>query len=89
VGLGATYAYTPPGETLAATSSRLNSSEALSVCVVLAHRCISFHPCTCGLHVGIAAVVTILIDYDDHGGCYWNEHEAEMIMNDYFLYIDA
>jgi hypothetical protein len=55
--------YTPPRETLAATSSRLNS-EALAICVVLAHPRVAFHSCTCGLRRDVAAVAGALIDYD-------------------------
>jgi hypothetical protein len=59
-----TYAYLPPRETLAAPSSRPNS-EALAVCVVLAHQHAAFHPCRCGLRRGAAAVAVVLIGYDD------------------------
>jgi hypothetical protein len=49
VGLGAqlTRVYTPPRETLAVASSRLNF-EALATHVVLARPHTVFHPCTCG-----------------------------------------
>jgi hypothetical protein len=53
-----------PRETLAATYSRPNS-EALAARMVLAHSRAAFHPCTCGLHRGVAAVVAALIGYDD------------------------
>jgi hypothetical protein len=55
--------YTPPRETLAATSSQLNF-EALTACVVLAHPRVTFHPCTCGFHRDVDMVATALIDYD-------------------------
>jgi hypothetical protein len=54
--------YMPPRETLAATSSR-PSSEGLAMHVVLAHSRAVFHPCTCGLHRGAAAVAATLIGY--------------------------
>jgi hypothetical protein len=57
-------AYTPPCETLAAASSRPNF-EALNVRVVLAHSHAVFHPYTCGLRGGTAAVAAMLIGYDD------------------------
>jgi hypothetical protein len=59
-----THVCTPPRETLAAVSSQMNSG-ALAVRVVLAHPCAVFHPCTCGLHRGAAAVAAALISYDD------------------------
>jgi hypothetical protein len=55
-----THAYMPPRETLADTSSRPNF-EVLAARVVLAHPHAVFHPCTCGLRRGVAA----LIDYDN------------------------
>jgi hypothetical protein len=73
-----THADTPPRETLAATSSRLNF-EALATHVLLAHPHVALHLCTCGLHRGAAAVAATLIGYDD----------VEAIMKDYFLYTDA
>jgi hypothetical protein len=57
---GGLTSYTSPRETLADTFSRPNS-EALAACVVLAHPRVAFHPCTCGLSRGVAA----LIGYDD------------------------
>jgi hypothetical protein len=54
----------PPSEILATTSSRLNS-KALAACVVLAHPRVTFHPCTCELHKGVAAVTAALFGYDD------------------------
>jgi hypothetical protein len=54
----------PPRETLAATSSHLNS-EALAVRVVLAHPRTVFHLHTCGLHRGAAVVAAALIGYDN------------------------
>jgi hypothetical protein len=56
--------YTPPRETLAATSSRPNS-EALPACVVLEQPRAAFHPCTCGLYGGATAVASTLIGYDE------------------------
>jgi hypothetical protein len=53
----------PACETLAAVSSRLNS-EALVVFVVLAYPHAVFHPCTCGLRGGIAAIAAALIGYN-------------------------
>jgi hypothetical protein len=55
--------YTPPRETLAATTSQPNS-EALVTRVVLAHPHTVFHPYTCELHRGTAAVAVALISYD-------------------------
>jgi hypothetical protein len=52
--------YTPPREILVATSSWPNS-EALAMCVVLAHPRVVFHPCTCGLRRGVVT----LIGYDN------------------------
>jgi hypothetical protein len=52
--------YMPPRETLAATSSQLNS-EVLVVRMVLAHPRVTFYPCTCGLCGDVAA----LIGYND------------------------
>jgi hypothetical protein len=46
--------------------------------MVLAHRCMAFHPSTCGLRRGVAAVVTALIGYDNR--------KVEPIVIDYFLY---
>jgi hypothetical protein len=54
----------PQCETLAATSSRLNS-ESLVARVVLAHPCAAFHPCTCGLRRDVVAVTVALIGCDD------------------------
>jgi hypothetical protein len=54
----------PPRETLATTSSQLNS-EALAVRVVLAHPRTVFHLRTCGLHRGAAVVAAALIGYDN------------------------
>jgi hypothetical protein len=48
-----------------------------------------FYPCTCGLRGEVAAVVVALIGYNNNGGCYWETHEEETIMIDYFLYTDA
>jgi hypothetical protein len=56
--------YTPPRETLAATSSRSNS-EALPARVVLALPRATLHPCTCGLHRGAATIAVALIRYND------------------------
>jgi hypothetical protein len=56
--------YTPPCETLATTSSRSNS-ETLAVHLVLAHPRAVFHPYTCGLPGGAAAVKVALIGYDN------------------------
>jgi hypothetical protein len=56
--------YTPPRETLAATSSRLNS-EALAARVVLAYSHMAFHPCTCGLFRDAATVAAVLVSSDD------------------------
>jgi hypothetical protein len=67
----------PPHETLLTASSRTNS-EALAACVVLAHPCVAFHPCTCGLRRGVVVVAAPLIGY-----------EKETIMNYYFLYTDS
>jgi hypothetical protein len=52
--------HTPPHKTLAAAASQLNS-EAPTAHVVLAHPRTAFHPCTCGLNRGVAA----LIGYDE------------------------
>jgi hypothetical protein len=64
LGTRLTHVYTSPLETLAAASSRLNF-KALVVRVVLAHPHVTFHPCTCGLRKGAAAVPAMLISYDD------------------------
>jgi hypothetical protein len=48
-----------------------------------------FHPSTCRLHGGVAAVATALKSYDDRGGCCPNDHEEEIITIDYFIYIDT
>jgi hypothetical protein len=56
--------YTLPRETLAAVASP-PTFEALAVHVVLAHPHAAFHPCTCGLCRGAAAVAAPLISYDD------------------------
>jgi hypothetical protein len=56
--------YTSPCETLATASSRSNS-KVLATRVVLAHPRAAFHPCTCGLRRGAAAVAVVLIGYDD------------------------
>jgi hypothetical protein len=56
--------YTQPCETLATTSSRSNS-ETLAVHLVLAHPHAAFHPYTCGLPGGAAAVKVALIGYDN------------------------
>jgi hypothetical protein len=37
--------------------------ETLTVRAVQAHRHSAFHPCTCGLHGGDAAVAAVLIGY--------------------------
>jgi hypothetical protein len=60
----------PPRETLTTAASR-PISEALAARVVLAHPCTAFHPCTCGLYGGVAAVAAVLIGYDDRWGCCW------------------
>jgi hypothetical protein len=49
----------------------------------------AFHPITCRLRGGVAAVAAALIGYDNHGGCCPDDHEEEMITIDYFIYIDA
>jgi hypothetical protein len=46
----------PPHKTLAAAASRLNS-EAPAAHVVLTHPRAAFHPCTCGLDRGVAALI--------------------------------
>jgi hypothetical protein len=79
-GLGHRYAYTPPHETLAITSSQPNP-EALAAHKVMAHLRAMFHPCTCGLYGGAATVATALISYD--------YHEEETIMIDYLLYTNT
>jgi hypothetical protein len=76
---GTRDAYMPPRETLPTASSRSNS-EALATRVVLAHPHMTFHPCTCGLCRGAAAIAVVLINYDD---------VEEMIMSNYFLYTDV
>jgi hypothetical protein len=43
----------------------------------------------CGLCGGTDAVAAVLIGYDDRGGCCRDDHEEDMIMNNYFLYTDA
>jgi hypothetical protein len=43
-----------------------------------------FHPCTCGLRGGAAA----LIGYDDRGDCCRDDHKEETIVIDYFLSTD-
>jgi hypothetical protein len=50
--------------TLAATSSRANS-KTLPTCEVLAHARVVFHPYTCRLHGGTAAIAATLICYED------------------------
>jgi hypothetical protein len=55
--------YMPPHKTLAAISSRPNF-KTLATHVMLAHPHVAFHPCTCGLHRGAAAVAAALIGYD-------------------------
>jgi hypothetical protein len=62
VGLGVTYPTTI--ETLATTSHE-SDAETLSEHKVLAHRCTTFHPHTCGLCRGAAAVDVTLIGYVD------------------------
>jgi hypothetical protein len=57
--------YTPTRhhvKTIAATSSHPNL-KTLVMCEVLAHPRTVFHPCTCGLRGGAAAVAAMLIDY--------------------------
>jgi hypothetical protein len=54
--------YTAPRETLAAAAF-LPIFKALVAHVVLAHPCVAFHPCTCGLCGGAVAVTAVLIDY--------------------------
>jgi hypothetical protein len=54
----------PPREILAVVSIQPNS-EALVVCVVLAHPRATFHPCTCELYKCVVAVTATLIGYDD------------------------
>jgi hypothetical protein len=54
----------PPRESLAAASSRLKS-EALATRMVLALPRAVFHPFTCGLRGGAAAIAATLICYDD------------------------
>jgi hypothetical protein len=63
VGLGVQN--TPPHETLAATSSRPNP-ETLAMREVLAHPRVAFHPYTCGLCGGAAAVVVAALS--SYGG---------------------
>jgi hypothetical protein len=53
----------PPHETQAAAASRPNF-KALAARVILAHQHAAFHPYTCGLRGGTAAVATALIGYD-------------------------
>jgi hypothetical protein len=48
----------------------------------------TFHPCTCGLCRGAAAVAVALIGYDDVKVAAIITRE-EAIMIDYFLYTDA
>jgi hypothetical protein len=65
---GARGAYTPTHhhmKTIAATSSSQPNPETLATSDVLAHPRTMFHPCTCGLRGGAAAVATALISYDD------------------------
>jgi hypothetical protein len=54
----------PSRKILAVASSRPNS-EALAMCVVLAHPRVVFHPYICGLRRGATVVAAALIDYDD------------------------
>jgi hypothetical protein len=56
--------YTPPRETLPTAASRANS-EGLATHLVLIYSRMTFHPCTCGLREGAAAVAAALISYDD------------------------
>jgi hypothetical protein len=80
-------AYMLPRENQVVTSSHPNS-ETLTVCEVLAHPRVVFHPCPYGLRRGAAAVAIVLINYND-GGCCRNDHEDKTIVIDYFLYTDA
>jgi hypothetical protein len=73
-----------PCETLATTSSQPNS-KSLVARVVLAQPRVTFHPCTCGLCRGAAA----LISYDDVKVATKTIIREEAIMIDYFLYTDA
>jgi hypothetical protein len=43
----------------------------------------------CGLRGFVAVVAAVLIGYDGRGGYCRDEHEEEMIVNDYFLYTDT
>jgi hypothetical protein len=56
--------YTPPRKTLATVTSQPNS-EALAMCVVLAHPHAVFYPYTCGLCRDAVTVAVALIAYDD------------------------
>jgi hypothetical protein len=64
--LGDIDVYTPPHETLTATSSWPNPNT-LAVCEVLPHPRATLHPCTCRLRGGAAAVAAAPIGYDDLG----------------------
>jgi hypothetical protein len=52
-------------KTIAATSSSRPNHEALAASEVLAHPCVTFHLCTCGLRWGAAMIPAVLISYDD------------------------
>jgi hypothetical protein len=56
--------YMAPRETLATTSTRLNSED-LVVHVVLTHPRAAFHPYTCRLCRGTAMIAAALIGYDN------------------------
>jgi hypothetical protein len=73
---GARDAYTPPChhvKTLATTSYRPNL-KTLVAQEVLAHPCISFHPCMCGLRGGAATVAAMLINDGDVRSLLGHEH---------------
>jgi hypothetical protein len=61
------YTYTHPHVKTLATTSSLSNLETLDACEVLAYPRAVFHPYTCGLRRGAAAVAAVLIDYDDVG----------------------
>jgi hypothetical protein len=43
----------------------------------------------CGLRGGAAVVAVVLISYNEHGGCYRDNHEEETIVIEYFLYTNT
>jgi hypothetical protein len=67
-------------KTRAATSSHPNP-KTQATREVLAHSCVAFHPCTCGLRGGVAVIAVVRLAMMTLGCCRDNHEEETIVIN--------